>query len=334
MFQRLPLLWLALLLVGSAARGQDAPKKKTDEPTSKAEYEKLEKEHVGRQKELLTKARSAKKNSEQETLFDDEERLGVEYAGKFLSLAEREPAVATKAVFWCLYTNNVRKPPAKAVTLAVEMIDRLPPGELHRILPFHGMATTELLDAVMKRANSLGDDPVAVDLLGWVAGSRMFFRPGQVPKCVTAATDRLLAAHPNHRAVARLVDYLYGRSEECGEVLKKIAGRTSDPTIRASSTFALGKNLLAQYDALGDKPDQWEKAAADAEKTLARAIELLKSEKLAEQVAEAERELKAFRAIRLGKSAPEIGGKDLDGKAFKLSEYRGKVVLLDFWGNW
>ena len=36
----------------------------------------------------------------------------------------------------------------------------------------------------------------------------------------------------------------------------------------------------------------------------------------------------------IGKAAPEIEWEDLDGKAFKLSDYRGKVVLLDFWGNW
>jgi len=36
----------------------------------------------------------------------------------------------------------------------------------------------------------------------------------------------------------------------------------------------------------------------------------------------------------VGALAPEIAGNDLDGVAFRLSEYRGKVVLLDFWGNW
>ena len=35
-----------------------------------------------------------------------------------------------------------------------------------------------------------------------------------------------------------------------------------------------------------------------------------------------------------GKTAPEIEGPDQDGKTFKLSDYRGKVVLLDFWGHW
>jgi hypothetical protein len=38
--------------------------------------------------------------------------------------------------------------------------------------------------------------------------------------------------------------------------------------------------------------------------------------------------------ILVGKPAGEIEGEDIDGKRFKLSDYRGKVVLLDFWGNW
>jgi AhpC/TSA family len=32
-------------------------------------------------------------------------------------------------------------------------------------------------------------------------------------------------------------------------------------------------------------------------------------------------------------NAPEIDGEDLEGNHFKLSDYRGKVVLLDFWAN-
>lgn len=35
-----------------------------------------------------------------------------------------------------------------------------------------------------------------------------------------------------------------------------------------------------------------------------------------------------------GLPAPEIAGEDLDGVPLRLSDYRGKVVLLDFWGNW
>lgn len=36
----------------------------------------------------------------------------------------------------------------------------------------------------------------------------------------------------------------------------------------------------------------------------------------------------------VGKPAPEIAGADIAGKKFKLSDYRGKVVLLTFTGDW
>jgi hypothetical protein len=47
-----------------------------------------------------------------------------------------------------------------------------------------------------------------------------------------------------------------------------------------------------------------------------------------------EADLRELRDLTVGKAAPEIAGEDLDGVAFRLSDYRGKVVLLDFWGNW
>lgn len=35
--------------------------------------------------------------------------------------------------------------------------------------------------------------------------------------------------------------------------------------------------------------------------------------------------------LPLGKPAPEIKGTDSAGREFKLSDYRGKVVMLSFW---
>ena len=48
----------------------------------------------------------------------------------------------------------------------------------------------------------------------------------------------------------------------------------------------------------------------------------------------ATRKLFEIRHLSIGKAAPEIEGKDMDGMAFRLSDYRGRVVLLDFWGHW
>ena len=36
----------------------------------------------------------------------------------------------------------------------------------------------------------------------------------------------------------------------------------------------------------------------------------------------------------IGQPAPDIVAPDLAGEPFKLSDYRGKVVVLDFWGDW
>lgn len=48
----------------------------------------------------------------------------------------------------------------------------------------------------------------------------------------------------------------------------------------------------------------------------------------------AESELEELRNLAIGCVAPEIEGRDADGTSFKLSDYRGKVVLLTFSGNW
>jgi thiol-disulfide isomerase/thioredoxin len=40
------------------------------------------------------------------------------------------------------------------------------------------------------------------------------------------------------------------------------------------------------------------------------------------------------KSLNVGQVAPEIEGKDIEGVPFKLSDYRGKVVVLNFWGTW
>jgi len=45
-------------------------------------------------------------------------------------------------------------------------------------------------------------------------------------------------------------------------------------------------------------------------------------------------ELFELRNLAIGKTAPEITGEDIDGKPMKLSDFKGKIVLLDFWGDW
>ena len=73
---------------------------------------------------------------------------------------------------------------------------------------------------------------------------------------------------------------------------------------------------------------------------------LAKLEKLASEYADVEirpgttlgkmleGEIFEIKFLSIGKTAPDIDGEDIDGVAFKLSDYRGKVVVVDFWGDW
>jgi RNA polymerase sigma factor (sigma-70 family) len=63
-----------------------------------------------------------------------------------------------------------------------------------------------------------------------------------------------------------------------------------------------------------------------------RGEEMLARKQTLGQAAEAR--LDDMRNLVVGKPAPEIDGMGLDGKPLKLSDFRGKVVALAFWGTW
>jgi hypothetical protein len=90
--------------------------------------------------------------------------------------------------------------------------------------------------------------------------------------------------------------------------------------------------VLAQV--LKGGPD--EKKRKESEKLFEEAAENYADVKTAFDGAvgsKARRELFDLRHLSVGKAAPEIQGTDQDGQPFKLSDYQGKVVLLDFWSE-
>jgi hypothetical protein len=61
---------------------------------------------------------------------------------------------------------------------------------------------------------------------------------------------------------------------------------------------------------------------------------LVKDFKETEYAKRAEADLFEIDHLEIGKTAPDFEATDQDGKTFKLSDYRGKVVVIDFWGFW
>ncbi len=112
-----------------------------------------------------------------------------------------------------------------------------------------------------------------------------------------------------------------------------LLARTKNRSIQATCLWVEASGYLATQ--------RREKLSEEAQKRLDELMVLLRNDykdeldskgrRLGEVV---EGKLRQMNDLVVGKVAPEIEGKDLDGAPFKLSDYRGKIVVLDFWGNW
>jgi AhpC/TSA family len=146
------------------------------------------------------------------------------------------------------------------------------------------------------------------------------------------ATGLMLEKHADHPVIDDVVAMIARAGGDDADTRLKALLENSSKRVKAAANLALARSLAEKVDDLADKPSEADKVVAEAEKHFTAAIEFYKDN--ADRKKEAETELNAMRNLRVGREAPDIKGPDLDGKEFKLSDYRGKVVLLDFWGNW
>lgn len=74
--------------------------------------------------------------------------------------------------------------------------------------------------------------------------------------------------------------------------------------------------------------------AAQRERGLALLREACERWPASEEAKRAEGRLFRYTNLVVGKPVPDFDTLDADGNAFKLSDYRGKVTVIDFWGFW
>jgi hypothetical protein len=322
---------LLLLLALPAARAHAQTGDDKEPLSSKKRYDTLLKEFNRQQQEIIREAQKVK-GAEQQKLLQKYQGLGKEYAEKFFKLAEDEPKspVAVDALIWVVQNGSATPFYLKASDKLSAVVDEMPLKELSRRLQSLRLAAspTKLMESVYQRAEKDSQDPAAGDLLAWVATH------GGISQVGKKATGKLVELFPDNPAIERLCQTLsLGRVPKADETLKQILEKSTKPRIKAVAALGIGKLLYAKTDTLGGNVDEANKVAAEAEKYLTEVVDKLAADNPALK-AEAEKELKALRTLRVGKVAPEITAADLDEKEFKLSDYRGKVVLLDFWGNW
>src|SRR5579875_3095706 len=147
------------------------------------------------------------------------------------------------------------------------------------------------------------------------------------------------AAQMKPDRVIQLCQNLAQQGGAGGEVLlRSFLEKDARRDVQGVACLSLAKSLKSRADDMSDtQAKDAEKLRKESEELFERAtnkyadVKTPFGGKIGDQ---AKGELYELRNLSIGKQAPEIEGEDADSKKFKLSDYRGKVVLLDFWGHW
>ncbi len=217
------------------------------------------------------------------------------------------------------------------------------------------------------------EDEAAVDALVWIvatstSGYDAFKERGVRIK---RAMDILASDHLNDPRVGRVCLELTRAATPLRDgFLQAIYARSNDRRNKGRACLALGEFLLAKSEMVSllkgppgeemmrrvraESPHRlpyYEQLLREDPGALARQGEQLLERAIAEYgdlpydptylskvdktLAEVARDdLRRLRSLAVGQEAPEIDGRDVHGNRIKLSDHRGKVVALVFWGSW
>src|SRR5262249_28782208 len=134
--------------------------------------------------------------------------------------------------------------------------------------------------------------------------------------------------------IAQLCQALSYSTDEVSEtLLRTLLEKDARREVQGLASLTLAQELKRRLEMT---PTGGEATAsrvrAESEKLLRRASDQIGDVKLAAGGTVGDKaQLELDDNLVVGKVPPEIEGQDQDGKKFKLSDYRGKVVLLDFW---
>ncbi|MCP4098260.1 MAG: redoxin domain-containing protein [Planctomycetaceae bacterium] len=165
------------------------------------------------------------------------------------------------------------------------------------------------------------DNPANFDAIMWVTMNMAGSDAG------TKAMDTLFEKYIDNEKMANLCGVLaQGRMpvKNVDKKLEQLIEESPHKAVRASATMALAKTVKDETRA----EELYESLIAnygDLTSPMTRGKTFKEA---------ADNALFQLKYLSIGKVAPDIEGEDLDGVAFKLSDYRGKVVVLDFWGDW
>jgi peroxiredoxin len=196
-------------------------------------------------------------------------------------------------------------------------------------------------DQLMALIKSNRTDPDVLDGLILLQGD-MSYSLGVDPLLVEIVLKDQLKS-PKMGRLCYLMQY-YNNDKVTETILKTVVEKHPLHEVRGQATYALGEYYRqTARDDWGRPmtPEQTASLLASAAKNFEDVIKNFgdvkspdEKENLGERAATALTRVKNIPILRVGKTAPDVSGEDLDGRLTKLSDYRGKVVVLVYWGSW
>lgn len=143
-----------------------------------------------------------------------------------------------------------------------------------------------------------------------------------------AALDTLTEKHLDSAALAemgQMLQYLpQVASPEKAKVYAERLAKSSNADVRGWALLAACKETIEKADVAGEP---YRVAKAELQKAAEAAHDAALKGEITSAIDTREK-------FGIGNVAPDIEGQDLDDVPFKLSDYKGKVIFLDFWGDW
>lgn len=181
-------------------------------------------------------------------------------------------------------------------------------------------------------------DEVAADALNWMMANV------RDQKVQAKALALLKEHHMDSEAMGTVASMMVRSmpSQENEDFLVKLRESSPHNSVKGAATMALAQFVSSVKSAkeqgiTGDYFENFDVDKYDLEELYQDVVDNYgeatdaRGQSLADVAGKA---LFEIQYLSIGKVAPDIEAEDLDGETFKLSDYRGKVVVLDFWGDW
>lgn len=232
--------------------------------------------------------------------------------------------------FPCVADEGGKTDAAKSVEQAIEAFDKEMEAWTEKAMKAKGENRRKMMEArpdagavakqVVEFIKGSPKDAAVPAAAAWV----LMQRPIEIDR--GAVYDVLLEHHLESEDLAgACMGTMYDRGDDASELLKAAYQKAKSPAAKGAAAYALAFQVRMTGGSDENRAEYLRAVVEHAGEFEFRGRSIK---------ATAEGELFAAENLAIGKEAPEIEGEDTAGEKFKLSAYRGKVVVIDFWGDW